>query len=199
MNVISSDLLASLQARYAEPHRAYHNWHHIDALLKWSASEQFPLINSDAVYCAILFHDAIYDPVRKDNEELSAQLAEESLAVVLTPDSLRSVGTMIRATATHQMPHDLSSDSESDTAHFLDMDLSILGTEWNVFEVYEQNIRQEYAAYPDAVFWPGRTAVLDNFLKRERLYFSTWGFRRFEEKARKNLTRAIDLAQQWGQ
>jgi predicted metal-dependent HD superfamily phosphohydrolase len=198
MSLISQDLLASLQARYAEPHRAYHNWYHIDAMLKWSACGEFSLFDGDAVHCAILFHDAIYDPVRKDNEELSAQLAEDSLAGVLPPERLGLVATMIRATTAHQMPGSLDPESNHDTAHFLDMDLSILGADWQVFETYEENIRLEYSCYPDALFWPGRATVLENFLKRERLYFSEWGFARFEQKARKNLKQALDLARQRG-
>ncbi|MEI8008974.1 MAG: hypothetical protein WCI00_06405 [bacterium] len=37
------------------------------------------LNDPDAVECALLFHDAIYDPTSKTNEEDSAALAEKML------------------------------------------------------------------------------------------------------------------------
>ncbi len=194
MSLISPDILTALQAHYAEPHRTYHNWHHIEAMLRWMNSGEFSVYDSDAIYAAILFHDAIYDAARKDNEECSALLAEDMLHSIFTPKSLSLVATLIRATTAHQMIDGLDAQQQSDLAHFLDMDLSILGSDWPIFEIYEENIRAEYAIYPDAIFWPGRAAVLENFLKRDRLFFSDWGYDRFEDRARINLQRAINLA-----
>jgi predicted metal-dependent HD superfamily phosphohydrolase len=196
MTLLSASQLNALHQRYAEPGRAYHNWQHIEAMLRWRHSGAFQLHDEDAVYHAIILHDAIYDPAKQDNEELSAQLAEELLSPLYSDNQVAGVATMIRATARHEMLNCPDKAAEQDMAHFLDMDLSILGASWAIFEVYEANIRQEYSIYPDAAFWPGRAAVLERFLNRERLYFSEWGFDSFETKARANLAKAIDLAKQ---
>ncbi|MGL5840027.1 MAG: HD domain-containing protein [Sphingorhabdus sp.] len=187
--------MALLGEHYGEPHRAYHNWHHIEAMLRWMNSGEFELNDAQAVYGAILFHDAIYDPASKDNEELSAQLAETALAAYLPAPRLRMITGMIRATAMHQMIDCNTDLQRSDMAHFLDMDLSILGADWQIFETYEHNIRKEYSIYPDALFWPGRARILQGFLNRDRLFFSEWGFNRFEAKARSNLMQSIEIAQ----
>ena len=189
-------IVVNLKSRYAEPHRTYHNWHHIEALLRWMDSGEFSLHDQDAVRWAILFHDAIYDPMSKENEERSAQLAEVELASSIDAEKIALVVAMIRATAVHKIVPGLEPAAEADLAHFLDMDLSILGAESTVFDLYEQNIRAEYAQFPDDLFWPGRMAVLKRFLDRDRLYFSDWGFKRFEAKARSNLHRSIEAIAQ---
>jgi predicted metal-dependent HD superfamily phosphohydrolase len=194
MIALPDPILDDLKTRYAEPARAYHNWHHIEALLRWMRSDEFALHNEIAVHHAILFHDAIYDPISKDNEEQSALLAEDVLMPLADAAHVLQVCNMIRATAKHVMWPCSDAEAEKDMAHFLDMDLSILGADWPVFEIYEENIRKEYSIYPDAMFWPGRAAVLQAFVARDRLYFSDWGYGRFEAKARANLAKAIDLA-----
>ncbi len=194
MILLPPEIIVAAKARYAEPHRSYHNWHHIEAMLRWMHSGEFPIHDASATFCAIIFHDAIYDPSAKDNEDRSAILAEATLAHHVNAHSLSLAATMIRATASHQMVDNLDAACTSDLAHFLDMDLSILGSAWSVFETYERNIRAEYSIYPDALFWPGRCAVLESFLNREQLYFSDWGLNRFEATARSNLVQAIAIA-----
>jgi predicted metal-dependent HD superfamily phosphohydrolase len=194
MKALPVEIIETVKARYAEPQRAYHNWSHIEAMLRWMQSGEFTIDDTNATYCAVIFHDAIYDPTAKDNEERSAILAEAALAPYVDAQSLALTVAMIRATANHRMVEDVGMACASDLAHFLDMDLSILGSDWSIFETYERNIRAEYSCYPDALFWPGRCAVLESFLNRDRLYFSDWGMNRFETKARRNLAQAIALA-----
>ena len=69
--------LHALQQAYAEPPRAYHNWQHVLELLR-----HYSYVEAEcgwhkprAVLLAMLYHDAIYVPGRKDNEAHSAQLA----------------------------------------------------------------------------------------------------------------------------
>jgi predicted metal-dependent HD superfamily phosphohydrolase len=66
---------AELLPRYSEPHRHYHNVQHIEECLREFEFGQHLAADPAAVELAILFHDAIYDPRRSDNEEQSAQLA----------------------------------------------------------------------------------------------------------------------------
>lgn len=62
--------------RYNEPHRYYHNASHLQELLDEIAaaeysSEEYRI----AMALVAIFHDAVYDPRKKENEEYSAELA----------------------------------------------------------------------------------------------------------------------------
>ena len=186
---VPHELLAKLQSRHAEPQRHYHDWSHIEALLAHARSVGDRLGDPAAVTYAILFHDAVYDPKAKDNERQSATLLLRE-APPLAASSLELAHAMILATEGHQLP-DLAGDQRSDIALFLDMDLAILGASENRFDIYEDQIRREYAHVPDEAFRAGRRAVLRSFAGRETLYFSDWGRDRFEAKARANIARSL--------
>ncbi|MDJ0642943.1 MAG: hypothetical protein QNJ15_09005 [Erythrobacter sp.] len=188
---VPSALLADLRKRHAEPQRHYHDWSHIEALLHHIDSIQAKLHDRDAVLYAVLFHDSIYDPREHDNERRSAQLLVDS-GSPLPPQSCALARRMIEATEGHSLPDDLTGEPRDDCAHFLDMDLAILGAPANRFDIYENQIRREYAHVPDQAFRTGRAKVLRHFLERERLYFTPWGMDRFEANARKNLARSLE-------
>src|SRR5204862_283028 len=77
---------------------------------------------------AVLFHDAIYDPLAGDNEARSAEVAARFGASERACD-------LIRLTARHGK---LSpADVDRDAALFLDCDTQILATEPAVFDAYD--------------------------------------------------------------
>ena len=80
-----------------------------------------------------------------------------------------------------------------DNAYLLDLDLSILGTDWEIYNKYTQNIRKEYKIYPDILYKPGRKKVLKHFLERDSLYFTERFKTKFEKQARNNLIQEIDM------
>ncbi|MEQ9506823.1 MAG: hypothetical protein RLO80_11180 [Hyphomonas sp.] len=184
-------LLAGLRVRYAEPQRHYHTWAHISAL-KLHYDRYAPYFaRPAAVLWALYWHDAIYDPMAKDNEEQSAVLLEADAAGHLPAEDVAFAAMMIRATAKHLVPDGLMPDDKADLSLFLDMDLSILGAPPPVFDQYERDVRAEYAAVPDDAFRKGRAAILKNFLDRPRLYFTNICAARWEAAARDNLARSI--------
>ena len=189
--IVAEEVLTGLKSRYAEPQRHYHNWAHIEALLGWFGQRRDHLHAPLSVELAILFHDAIYDPTRSDNEAESARLLMDTDLPGLD-DSVRARAVrMIEATAGHEIPEGLEPAEQGDMAEFLDMDLSILGARTDVFDAYEQAIRREYAVVPEALYREARRGILQRFLERERLYFSDWGRERFEATARANLAASI--------
>jgi predicted metal-dependent HD superfamily phosphohydrolase len=145
-----------------------------------------------AVECAILLHDAVYDPTAADNEKRSAALAAEILEGVVPADSLARAVKLIEATERHQVPDRLSPKEAEDCRIFLDMDLSILGADKEAFDRYEAGVRHEYRHVPEALFRQGRAAILERFLERQTLFMSDWGRERFEARARTNLRRSLD-------
>ncbi|MFZ4476447.1 MAG: hypothetical protein ACOYPR_14720, partial [Saprospiraceae bacterium] len=83
--------------------------------------------------------------------------------------------------------------SEQDTNLFLDADLSILGQEFSIYKTYTQQIRKEYAMYPDLLYRPGRKKVLQHFLGMDSIFKTRYFQEKYEASARKNLQ--AELAQ----
>lgn len=170
-----------LRRRYSSQGRHYHTVQHIeDCLSKLESVSQCH--NREALGIAIWFHDAIYDPLRNDNERASAELADEWLASIDTTSQLReTVAGLIIATDHKTAP--VSDDEKL----IIDIDLSILGSSETGYARYARNIRKEYPAFSDGDYAEGRRKVLHHFLQRPALY-STPSFReRYEEPARRNL------------
>ena len=184
-------LLAEIRSLHEGPDRGYHGWSHPLALLDLLAEVEGRLDDPLAVRCAILLHDAIYEPRRADNETRSAELARRMLDGVIPEISLERTIRLIEATQRHAIPDGLAVAEIGDMAMFLDMDLSILGAEAHAFDAYEAGVRHEYREVPEAAFRHGRAAILERFLEREALYMSEWGRARFEGRARENLRRSI--------
>jgi len=106
------------------------------------------------------------------------------------PERLQHIVAMIEATATHALP-DLKGSAKQDAAFFLDMDLAILGAPPALFDSYEAAVRREYS-WVDANAWrSGRAAVLKKFLARPTIFHTELFRRRFEEQARRNLSRSL--------
>lgn len=190
ISAVPAALVDELRKRHAEPQRHYHDWTHVEALLRHFESVKERIADREAVLYAILFHDSVYDPRAKDNERRSAALLLESDPPI-GATSLALAHRMIVATEGHVMPDELDPRALEDCAHFLDMDLAILGADAERFDIYEDQVRREYAHVPEDAFRKGRAQVLRTFLARERLYFSEWGQQRFERRARENCRRSI--------
>lgn len=172
-----------LVQNYSDPRRAYHNLSHIQALLRHAESFRHELQNYDAVAFAIWFHDAIYNTKKGDNEEKSAELAIETLGKLLLPrETITAVEQMILATKKHELLND-----SDDLKLFLDFDLSILGTNQEVYQRYSQAIRKEYSWVPYFLYRKGRKKVLESFLKRKRIYFTDSVKALYETQARSNI------------
>ena len=67
-----------------------------------------------------------------------------------------------------------------------------LGAPPDVYDRYARDIAAEYSHMDPLDYRTGREAVLEGFLGRERLFFTTEGRDRFEVQARNNLRREIE-------
>jgi predicted metal-dependent HD superfamily phosphohydrolase len=180
--VLPASVEADLVARYSEPHRAYHDTTHIAELLAWF--DALDWARPAEVYAAMLYHDAVYDPTRSDNEARSAELARASGL----PVDVDRVVELILLTARHGGLDDVR---DPDTAHFLDADMAILGADPERFDRYDAAIRREYAHVPDEAFRAGRRAFLAKVLAKPRIYFSADFHARLDAAARANLERTV--------
>ena len=194
--MIPAALMDRLRVRYAEPQRHYHTWDHIEALLGHYRRWVRYLHRPGPVLWALYWHDAVYDPQAKDNEEQSACLLEQEAVGHLSPDDIDFAAVIIRATADHSLPASLTARDTEDLSLFLDLDLSILGAPEAVYDRYEEAIRAEYAFVPDEAFRTGRCAILTGFLGRDRLYFTDIAHAEWDALARANLARAVRALEQ---
>ncbi len=172
---------------YSEPHRAYHNVAHVRALLKLADTHADLIHDPLAVKLAIWFHDAVYDTAQPDNEQRSASMAQQTLSEWHgDPDLIASVVSKVSATAGHRWE-----DADTDTALFLDFDLSVLAAPEAVYDVYADQIAREYSWVPQLAYRAGRIDVLQGFLRRPHLYFTERFRAQWELRARDNLQREL--------
>jgi predicted metal-dependent HD superfamily phosphohydrolase len=189
--VLPPELMEKIKQLHCGPERGYHSWSHPQALLNLLPAVRHQLNDPLAVECAIVLHDAIYEPARNDNEKRSAALAKEMICGVVPDHTVARVVQLIEATERHLVPENTSADEAEDCRIFLDMDLSVLGSNDEEFDAYETGVRHEYRHIPEVAFKEGRATILERFLNRDRLYMSEWGHKKFEIKARENLLRSL--------
>ncbi|MGB8698936.1 MAG: hypothetical protein WCD18_05920 [Thermosynechococcaceae cyanobacterium] len=178
--------------RYSEPHRHYHTLQHLQDCLahlwQWqtlSAGRSLHC-NRAEIAIALWFHDAIYDPHRKDNEEKSGQLAYQvAIDQGVKPEIADRIKNLILATQHDVVPQTL------ETQILVDIDLAILGAPVERFQEYEHQIRQEYAWVPDVEFCKARRQILDRFLGRSSIYITAYFQNVLEVQARANLRRSL--------
>lgn len=169
---------------HASPGRCYHTLQYLQecllTLVEARAAAEVP--NADAIELALRFHDAVYDPRASDNEERSAEIADEMLRRSGASEQLRAdVRRLILATKSHEH------SGHEDAMWMLDIDLSIFGHLVERFAQYEQQIRQEYAWVEEAVYRKKQAEILGRFLERSRIYTTDYFHARLDQRARCNL------------
>lgn len=175
-----------LTTAYGESHRHYHTATHIQACLDLFEQYRHIADNPAEVECAIWFHDAIYNPLSKGNELKSANWAERFLKDNFCSEkSQETVRNLILATA-----HDATA-IDTNTQLLVDIDLSILGTDEESYGLFEDDVRREYRWVPGPLYRRGRRRILESFLARKTIYFTSSIREKYETQARSNLKRAI--------
>jgi predicted metal-dependent HD superfamily phosphohydrolase len=178
---VKTRLGRELVARYQAKGRHYHTLGHIGAMLALWEQYLAQLADAQAVGLAIWYHDAVYQPTRKDNEEQSAQLAKAQLAELGANERLvNKVEQYILATKRHEL-----TAPDPDLAYLLDFDLATLAGDQASYRQYAQQVRKEYGIYPDLLYGPGRKKVLEALLGRARLFHRLG--EAYETAARHNL------------
>ena len=177
----ADELGEALIAAWSEPQRRYHSTSHLEWLLD-EADRREALIRDRAfVGYAIWFHDAIYVPGEPDNEDRSAAWARDALAG--NGELSERVAQIIEMTKKHQ-----EGEAEGDAALFLDMDMAIIGAQWEAYCAYAAGVRREFSAYPDGAFAAGRWNWLEKQLAYPRLFRTELYERELGDTARANLS-----------
>lgn len=178
---ISNTLWTEIESFYSKGGRHYHTLHHLDSLLLHLKPLKSNFVNWNTIVFAIVYHDAVYNTLKNNNEEKSADLAAKRLSAINFPSNEIAIcSQLILATKKHQ-----PSDRQTDL--FTDADLSILGADSATYQLYTKQIRNEYSIYPDLMYNPGRKKVLRHFLEMTRIFKTKEFFEKYDQRARLNL------------
>lgn len=186
-----SDLINALwldiEKKYSANNRHYHNLTHLQNLISELELVKSKIESWNTILFSVFYHDIIYNPVKSDNEENSALFASKTLKTLsVSEEIIESCLEQILATKSHK------TSLNQDTNFFTDANISILGKEWGVYELYAKNVRKEYSIFPDLIYKPGRKKVLNHFLEMERIFKTDQFFQRYENQAKSNLKKELD-------
>ena len=174
-----NELWAEVEKNYSNKKRYYHNLQHLENLLVQLTEVKGEIQNWNIILFTLFYHYVIYNPLKSDNEEKSADLAEKRIKqLAFSEAEIKLCKNQIHATKTH------IKSTDNDTNYFTDVDLSILGQSWEAYSHYYKNVRKEYGIYPDFIYNPGRKKVLNHFLSMERM---------FETEAKNNLQKELNI------
>lgn len=175
-----------IETSYSKSGRHYHTLAHLNAMLAELEVYKHKFTNWDTIIFAIAYHDIVYNTLKSNNEERSADLAVKRLKAISIPEQpIAFCRHLILATKKHE-------PGDEETNLFTDADLSILGADAETYRRYSEQIRQEYAIYPDLVYNPGRKKVLMHFLAMPNIYKTKEFAAKYEAQARINIETELD-------
>ena len=189
----NSSLIASswveIAQHYTQRNRAYHNLTHLQSMFQELKQSEHQIKDLDVLEFAIWYHDLIYNSLKKDNEERSADFAKKILSQTnLATERIEKCYQLILATKTHHA----RDTNDLDEKLMIDLDLEILSRDWVTYKVYCQQIRKEYWMYPGPLFRKGRKQAMQHFLERPNIYQSAIYRQEKEAQARANIQREIE-------
>lgn len=148
----------TLLTMWNEPHRYYHSLNHLNDLILQinSFKSSFSKKEYDKLLLTAIFHDCIYDPMKKDNEEKSADFFKKCS---VDNEDTKEIFKMILDTKSHD------SDSKISTI-FNDFDMNIVDRDFEQLLEWEKGIYQEFKKYGKTVYRKHRLIFLESLLDK---------------------------------
>ena len=179
-------VFSEIEKLYNIPKRFYHNIKHIGYCIEEFDQIKDRIRDKYEFEFALWLHDCVYDTRSSDNEEKSGEVAtkiikDSGLGEIFT----QRVYDFILATKHNKATND------SDTKYLIDIDLAILGSSSDRYDLYRTNIRKEYAWVKKSAYAMGRKNILENFLRKKRIYLTDYFYEKYEIAARSNITDEI--------
>ncbi|MEJ6002759.1 HD domain-containing protein [Paucibacter soli] len=132
---------------------------------------------------ALWFHDLVYDPQAKDNEDRSIEAAKRVLgALGLDTGRIARVARLVEITK-----HGAVESVDATERLMIDIDLSILGAPPARFATYCEQVAIEYSWVPPELYKVKRRAFIEAMLARPQLFLTPIAYRDLEHQARENL------------
>lgn len=184
---LKNELWIEIDKNYSSKKRHYHTLEHLNNLLYQLTAVKSEIKNWETILFSLFYHDIIYNSLKSDNEEKSAELAEKRMKQLsVSTAEIELCRKQILATKSH------IKSTDSDTNYFTDADLSVLGQNWETYLLYSKNVRKEFSIYPALVYNPGRKKVLNHFLSMDRIFKTDFFYKKFEVQAKQNLQQEIE-------
>ena len=164
---LSTRTIERLRRRYDDPRLPYHNAVHVGLL--WLRHLAHGGDADDlGMALAILFHDAVYQPRRRDNEARSAALLRKAAG---PREEVEWAAAALLATADHLG----YAGSDPRVLRLLDLDLTPLAEPEPIFTRNTAALRQEAVSLTDAEWSAAQHRLLSGFAARSPLFRSGLG------------------------
>lgn len=193
-SIIPLDVMSQLSILYSQSHRKYHTLNHIHMCLAAcddfydNRGPQFLDYSKQDTVFMIWFHDAIYNPyaVHPSNEYQSARLYDMWCRShqVHQNNSTADIYDGIVASAYHDIDQTGLTMAQQ---VFLDCDLYGLASDYAVFIANGEDIMEEYKHLPRPLLVENRHAFMKTLLKRKRLFYTDYFYKKYEARARHNI------------
>lgn len=177
-----------LRKQYEYPRRFYHTFEgHIGHCLREMDAALPYTKHSECAVASIFFHDAnMSDLDHKANELRSAIYASNTFRKAgCSKKFCWMLSNNILAT------RHMYGVAWNDAKVVMDVDLSILGQSSEVFNEYEEQIRQEYINIPWDAYRVGRIKFLCGILSWYCIYQTSFFREKYEKQAKENIIRSI--------
>lgn len=196
-------VFTELRNVYDRPIAADAKWDEVNAKMKWSYHKRLHVVdcmnelygvkhlleNPDAVECALLFHDIIYDPTSTTNEEESAAVAEKLLIQRgVSKDFIEIVKNLILATKPGSTP------KSNDEKYIKDIDMSIFGKDEKKYIQYAKDVKREYYMYTKEQYKEWRSSFLKTLIEKENIYHTEYFTEKYMNQVEKNIWNEVVLA-----
>lgn len=179
---LATNLWLEIFTKYSEPKRHYHTVAHLEAMVSELKEVRNSITDWDTTLLAVFYHDIVYKASSSSNEADSAKLMLEKLTQIGFPaERAAKCARMILATKQHEQSED------DDTNYLIDADLAILGANPEDYLRYSEQIRAEYAIFPDFMYNVGRRKALQHFLSMENIYKTEHFRAKYGKQAKANI------------
>jgi len=182
---ISNALLKRVLEAYTASDRQYHNEEHIRTLLMCIDGQRLTNEGRITLLLATFYHDVVYVPGSKRNEEKSAAMLKECFCEVSKGKELVEKATAIVLDTKHHETTDELSQL------FLDMDLAILGAEPSRYRQYCEQIRKEFQNVPEFLYRKGRKRFVSERIRKQPIFQTKTFQKLYEMQARENLNNEL--------
>jgi len=184
----SETVFELLIEQHQKPKRKYHNITHVSYMLQGFKNACSKIPYNETIEIAIWFHDAIYDPLKEDNEEQSAELAYNQCILNNIEEKIaNNIKQLIMATK-----HGLIKPKNTEEKIIADLDLAVLGLDFQTFKKYGKAIKEEFTIINEKEYNKIQLKMLNDFLKQKELFHTEYFKNKYEKQARQNLKQAIE-------